>query len=389
MHLERHHFDLFGNREEIAMNIMICLFSFGEGLISIFVPVYLWQHGFSLPAIMGFYFLNSFYYVLVFFLLFDWLKKISDKAMLLVSLPFSFIYYFGLTYLDQYPFLFYVLPLALVLNIFLFWIGYHVNYTCAIDGNHVGRSVGIQHLFLTICKLLAPFIGGLIIYFNGFANAFNVAATIMLLAFVPILFFSQKNFLGRFSRKDIFKNLVHPKIKPYAISDIGYAAESSINRILWPLFMFLAIGSIREYGAVVSIGLGVGAIVSLLVGIYSDRGERRKLLGITTGLYSLVCMIKGFFILPVTIVGANIASDLVSGALGVAWSTEFYQIAKKVDCGLFVVGREVLNHLVRIIFWPIWIALAFLLPLNIFFIAVFIAGGLLSLLYYYANQVKE
>lgn len=388
MHFERHHISLLGNRNEIAINVMLVLFSLGEGLISVFVPIYLWKMGLPIAQVMFFYFLNSFFYIVVFLLLFDLVKRLSDKVLLVISMPFIVIYYLGLGYLDKYDWLFYLLPLCLAINIFLFWVGYHLNYISSIGKDHIGHSVGVRTFAVSVFSLIAPFLGGLLIYFFGFMSAFSLGSIIMFLSMLPVLFFSRRNHFSVMSRKDVFNILADKNIMPFTLSGIGYAAESSVSRIVWPLFIFLIIGSISEFGAIVSIGLILGAIFSYLVGVYSDRGKRQGILTVTTWLQSLIYLARGFFYGPSLVIGNNILANVVSGGLGVAWSTEFYKIAKRHELGLFIMSIEILYHLVRVVWWAFLIALAFIFSLPIFFILAFAGSAAFSLLYLFANRTK-
>ena len=67
---------LFQNNEMTKFYWSIFIMSFGESLINIFVPIYLYNLGFKIPQILFFYFLVSLY-----FLFFAWIGRIfADNA---------------------------------------------------------------------------------------------------------------------------------------------------------------------------------------------------------------------------------------------------------------------------------------------------------------------
>jgi len=110
MIFDRQHFYFFGSREVTSLHFTLALLYFAEGLISVFVPIYFWKLGIPLWKILFFYFLNSLYFLILLFLFIPVLKKLSDKMLMFLSLPFLILYYFGLGALENFPSLFYLLP---------------------------------------------------------------------------------------------------------------------------------------------------------------------------------------------------------------------------------------------------------------------------------------
>ncbi|MDP2676699.1 MAG: hypothetical protein Q8O83_03370 [bacterium] len=386
---DRHHFYFFGNKEISSLHVALGLISFGEGLISIFVPIYFWELGMPLWRILFFFFLNSVYFICLSFALLPLLRRLSNKIMMFISIPLAVFYFSGLGLLPEFSFLFFVLPLFLSASALLFNVGYHGNFSSVSDDDHIGREVGMRYTVSSLMQLAAPFLGGMLIAFFGFVNAFLVGTTIMVFSTLPLFLFPKRKTASQIGIKSVVRFLAHKKLYPFTLSGIGYATEKEVLRIVWPLFIFFSIGSIEQFGAVISFGLVIGALIALFSGFLSDEGRRRKVLAWSTVLYSFIWVLRPFFAGPLAVMGSHLAGRFADASLMVAWSSQYYKIARAVgDASSFILSREVLYHLSRIVFFPVLMVFAFLFSQGAFFMASFFAAGGLSLLLLFANKLS-
>lgn len=248
------HFHFFANKEITSLYITLGLFQFAEGLISIFIPIYFWQLGMSMSRIIFFYLLVSVFVILTALIVMPLLRRLSDKTMMISSFPFIILFFLGLKYIAAFPVLFFALPVVLAVNRIFFNVGYHLDFSQAADKGHVGEEVGMRGMVSSLVKLSAPFLGGLLITFFGFSQTFVVAAFIMLLAFLPLLFFPKRTFSQDFSSRKVLAFLKDKSLFPFNLGSFGYANEKMISLIVWPIFLFLAIGSINKFGGAVRTG---------------------------------------------------------------------------------------------------------------------------------------
>ncbi|OGF62062.1 hypothetical protein A2926_03185 [Candidatus Giovannonibacteria bacterium RIFCSPLOWO2_01_FULL_44_40] len=389
-------FHFLRNREIDVLYFTIALLLFGEGLISIFVPIYFWQLGFPLWKIVYFYFLISLSFLILSFLIIPFLKKLSDKSMMFFSLPFVALYFIGLGYLQDYPALFYFLPPVLAINMILFNVGYHLSFSGAADGEYIGRELGMRHFVSDIVTFSAPFLGGLLIAFFGFRQVFLIASFFLLLAILPLFFFPRRRISPAVSARKIIDLLKDKNLMPFTISGIGYANERMVALIVWPLFLFFKIGDIRELGGVISLGLFASAIVTFSAGFLADHGKRRRLLKYSTWLFSGVWFLRPFVNTVAVATWSNIAGHVASSSLLVAWESQYYKIARAMGAGpqagglsTFILSREVLYHISRVLFLPVLMALGYLLPQNQFFFSGFIMAALFALLLLFSNRAHN
>ena len=387
MLFNRSQFSFFGKREINALYATLALISLGEGIISIFVPIFLWKTGFALWQILFFFFLMSFYFVISSFLLLPLLERLSDKMMLFLSVPFLILYFFFLNYMVSFPILFYILPLFYALNTLFFNIGYNLDFAQSVDKEKIGRKIGTRNTVSALVNFGAPFIGGLLIVTFGFGNTFLISSIILFISVLPLFFFPYRHLAPALKKSEIVKFLTGRGIQNFNMSCIGYSNETLIGGIIWPLFIFFAIHNLETLGGVISIGLLASVITTYFFGFLSDAGDRRKILGITTILFALIWVGRLFFTTRTAIISSNILGNVVVAALLVAWTSQYYKISRAVDDpSVFILSREILYNLARIALLPVLIWVAYAFPLYVFFVISFGFAAIFQLFYLFANR---
>ena len=388
MKLKISQFHFFGSRELNFLYLTLGLVYLGQGLISVFIPIYFWKLGFPIWEILFFYFLISLLFVLLAFFLIPLLRRTSDERMMLLSIPFLIFYYLGLNFVSDNQYVFYILPFLIAVHMVFFNIGYHLNFANAVNGKHVGCEVGARDVIGKLFQFSAPFIGGLIIGFFGFSAVFVVGSIVLFLAVLPLFFVSKRKFPSRLNSYSVLHFLKNKSLRPFNLSAFGYGIETTVGRIAWPLFIFLTIGSVEIFGGVMSIGLFVSMIVAYFAGFLSDAGRRRKVITLSAGFFSFIWATRAFLNNFLPIVGSHIGGHIFNSALMVSWESQYYKIAKFLPTtDIFIFSREIIYNASRILFLPILMLLSYFLPINQFFKFSFILAAIFSLLYLFANRL--
>lgn len=387
MLIDRTHFHIFPRQEIGALSITLALQYFGGGLVSVFVPILFWKSGFTISSILFFYLPNSVYFILLTFLFLPLIEKLSDKMMMFLSIPPLVFYFLGLKFVAAMPVLFYILPLLLAVNAILFNIGYNIAFSKSSEDGHLGREIGTRDAITSFVQFSAPLIGGLLITSIGFQNTFFIVAAILILSVFPLFAFPRRTLESDGKRIEMLKYLGHASLLPFNFAGIGYAMEVIVGAVLWPLFVYLAVGSVSDLGIVISAGLFAAAIVTLFVGFLADAGRRRMVLAWSAGLYASVYLMRVFAADPTFIVASHVAGGVAYAALMVAWTSEFYKITRAVkDPGAFILSQQMLYQVARIPFILVLMLLASVLSTNGFFMVTFVFTALIVLSYMFANK---
>jgi len=384
------YFGFLRNKNIGTLYLTVSLLSFGDGLISVFVPVYLWQSGFALWQILFFYFLYSLYSSLLAVLLIPFLRYTGDKLLIFLSIPPLILYYLGLDLLTGANFLFWILPALLALRHLLFNLGYNLGFATSADEAAVGKESGISVLVQSASPMAAPILGGFLISAFGFGNSFLVGSAILVLALFPLLVIPNKKVSKNLRFRDMLNYLKNPEIKKFNLSEVALAIDPLTETVVWALFMFLLLGTIRDLGTVLSVGLLAAAVVSYLVGVAVDRGYQKQTMRISTWGVALMWFLRPFFLAIPLVAGNHVLRKTFRSSMLTAWSAEFYDIARHVrHLSLFLLSKEFFINLVGAFYSGI-LVLAALFFDNIGVMQFsFIAAGMFTLFALYANRQKQ
>lgn len=385
------YFDIsaFKNKEVDSLYFFNAMGQFAQGLISVFIPIYLFNLGFPIWQIFLFYFLRSAYYLLLGSSLLSVMKVLSDKILMVLSIPPLVLFFMGLNYISGLSFLFFALPALAAINMLFMFIPYHLDFTVASDDGHIGSEVGARFVINAVVKFATPFIGGLIIGAFGFEYVYILASVILILSIIPLFSFPQRNVSSELSLKKVWNKIKDENLASYNISSLSYGAEKMARNIVWPLFLFAILGGVEQLGGIVSAGFLAGAIISFFLGKKIDDNNKTGdvLTKWSSAILSIVWAVRTLITTIIPAIGSHIIEYISRDTLLISWKTKFYKIAEDDgDPGLFIVSQEFIYHIARVIILPIFGLLAYMLTQQMFFIASFILAAILSLGFLVSNN---
>jgi len=117
---------------------------------------------------------------------------------------------------------------------------------------------------------------------------------------------------------------------PAFLSFTGYAVESIIGRILWPVFLIIVLLTTEEVGLIVTLSLIASIILFYFIGKLTDKTKNKeKLLKTGTALYFFGWVARLFATTPLKVLIIDSCKGFSEQILQVPWSTESYNIAVK------------------------------------------------------------
>lgn len=162
----------------------------------------------------------------------------------------------------------------------LFWWGYHGFFIKTGKPQAFGKEMGVAKMLDTLAMISSPILGALIVSFFGFAALFWAAGLMLVLA-IGLLVPAAEHRPERTTSLREVVSLVSSH-KPIALAYIGNAAEVSAQSSIWPLFLFLTLGSVVGVGGVFSAAVLIAAVLTFLIGAWVDgngeKGERKLIL---------------------------------------------------------------------------------------------------------------
>ncbi len=386
MSLLNHHsiHNFFKDKELNHFYLTIAIITFGEALIGIFVPIYLYKLGYEIYQILFFYFLLSFYFVIFSYISAKIVSKIGIKHSILFAMPFLIFYMLGLNFIESSVVIFFVLPFLLSLGTILYNYGYHLNFIGHSKRKNRGREISFLGIITILVSMSAPLIGGLIAS-RSFLFLYITSASILFLGTIPLFLTKDNRKFLNSNFEGLFKKIFSKKERGNLISFSGYAIESSINRILWPIFLIIILLSLEKTGLVITLSLILSVSGFYIAGNLTDKYNRFKLIKFWTFLHSISWIGRIFADNFFKIFLVDSYKNISEKILAVPWEAHSYDLAKREENYFnFIIRREITFNFARIIFMPV-IILIFYINWHPFTIT-FIIAGIASLGYSFINK---
>lgn len=369
------------NKQIDSLFFTISLLSFAEGLISIFVPIYLWGIGFSLSWIVAYYFADALFFVIFSIFLARYFYKFTDKMMIFVGMPFLLAYYFLLPLAKGFGLFIFLLPILPALHRLFFNVGYHTDFTCSSDDGEEGNEVGAQYTFVSLMQFASPLLGGLLIAGYGYRPTFLIGSFLVFVALFPLIFFKGHKLTTSTTKiDDIVKIVKDKKYRYINLSSIGYAIEATVGGIFWPLYIYLIFTSTKLVGGIFSfIGL-LMALASFITGKVANHGHYQAIIRWTVPFISMVWLVRAIFPTEFVVIYSTPLKAILYAIMIVAWSGIYYKVARTTkSCGEFVVAGEIIFNFSRVVVFLPMIFFANFLEQKTFFILLFVISAFITL----------
>ncbi|MFA4819682.1 MAG: MFS transporter [Candidatus Aenigmatarchaeota archaeon] len=359
------------NNELTEVYAMMSLRAMAMSLISIFVPIYLYTLGYDIPTILLFFIIISTTHAIFCPISAKISSKMGFKHGMLISFIGYFLYFVMLATLPNNRVLF---PIAVFYGIAqaLFWVPFHAFFSTLTDNKNRGEEVALLYIFPSIFSIAAPLIGGLIIFFAGFDVLFVVGLVLLMAAALPLFVSKDMRMPFSFSlRCDGFDKRV-------AASLISY--NDQMNSTLWPMFIFVIVGSIAALGGIVALGAIVGFATAWIIGKLCDKGHRKKMLQFGAAGQFVLWILRAFASSLNHIISLESVWGVISKFKDVSYNSAYYEKARKARRKLeFSTLREMSIHIsTATIFCLIYVFYSHIGTPIIFFIAA--VGAMFNIL---------
>ncbi|NTU98466.1 MFS transporter [Candidatus Falkowbacteria bacterium] len=378
-HHNHHLASFLQNKEMNEIYLSYGIMNFAIGLISVFIPIYLYDSGYSIPWVMLFYVLLPLYFVIFAYTGARIVARIGIKRSLLVSIILTIALFAGMRKVDTYPWLFWFLPLVYALKAMFYNYSFTLNFIQHSDRKHRGKQVSALQASALIASILSPFLGGVMITMFSFKLVFVIASVLMLASLVPLMFFKETYEKVTFGKGNLYKELFYKKNRPMVYSFTGFAVEEWIGYVIWPIFLSVVLGGVKAVGIVSSLSIGLTFVVIYFVGKITDKKDKREMIRLATVFYFFGLAGRIFADNFVSVLFVDTYKRITGQVLHIPWTSYTYDLAAKSDYFKFIVQREIIFDLSRVIVIP-FIILIFVINFHPFAIS-FILAALFSLLY--------
>lgn len=374
--------DITGNGFNKILGMM-SLNGFAMSFVAIFIPVYLFNLGYSFQMVMIWMIIHHSTLLLFAFIT----VKISNKIGLVHSLHIRFglllTYFLLLLFgLKDTPLLFYIIPIISGAESAFYWIPLNILFVRNTKEENMGKSMSKFFVIPKALSIAGPIMGAFIAIHYGFNILFALAMFLLFFTFLPILSLRSEKTNFIFSREK-FKE-IWQKNKQYFVPEIvDNLAEDAMA--LWTIFIFLQLASTLEVGIIGTITAVASLFFTLTLGKLTDQWDKHKLIKIGAFLVSIVWIINftigEFFPNQYLFYIATIFATLSLKVFLVPYSSLMYNQARKDDAQ-FLVLREIPTVLGRLVLFSLAILLHNYIPL------IFLSVGVIFIYFWFLDTRK-
>ena len=268
-----------------------------NGLLGLFLPIYLLQQMENQTELVFYYYLIGY---LLYFLLLPigarMLNKIGLRRSIRASVFFEILFYVSLLQLSQNPVLFIPLSiLFLTIDRLLFWIPFHTDFAKFTEKNDRGKEVSLLWATRSLLRVVMPVMAGWLIVEYGFSVIFVIVIMLLFSVNLPFLFLPRTKERFSWKVKETFQRFLDKKNQGLVLANIANGMENAAGVVIWPIFIFGTLkGDYLQVGAVSSAIILVVILLQLLVGKYVDKLNKRHLLRWGSAFNALGWFIKIF-----------------------------------------------------------------------------------------------
>ncbi|OGY76400.1 MAG: hypothetical protein A2445_01130 [Candidatus Jacksonbacteria bacterium RIFOXYC2_FULL_44_29] len=363
---------------ELYLNSAIL--DFAVAMVMFFEPIYLYQQGVTLPGIMLFY-LGV--YFLYFFLLPLGAKFARQKGFehsIFLSSPFLILYYLCLLLVAKSMFFLFPAALFFALQKIFYWPGFHADFAHYGKDSEQGSELGTLNVIISTVFILGPLVGGLLMYYFGFAVLFIVVAFLIILSNFPLLLTPERFEPHNFSYGKAFKRLFKPYNKRSFLAYLGFG-EELIAMTLWPIFIFIVLGNTVSAGGLVAVSTLITSVVVLFVGKLADKRPKEPILRYTTIIYVLSWFLRILTRAPLGVFLSDTVGRIGKTALSVPLTARMYQRARQWGVVKQVTFFEMSLSIGKMMAIGLVMLILVFVPEDAAWPIIFLLAGFFSLLY--------
>lgn len=298
-------------------------------------------------------------------------EHLSHTNAMVIGNGFRAIFYALLTLTVENPTWLLLVVIVEVVESGLFWPHFHTLLTKTAQKNHLGSDVGVLQFTIQVLAVLAPIVAIMFNNLTGYSAVFMIGIIGSLVGLITSL-----QLKSNIDRDKVFwiefkEWIREPRYKRY-LGAVGGRMLNDLVMYLWPLYLFILLGSIDRVGYLAAISFFIALFVTVIASFKLDKIRSAKIFHLTGGVLSLMWLARTTAISPWTIAIIDSIDKIVGNAHWLFFDMLWFKRAKGDQAFSFFVYHELISSAWLAVFWLI-IAAILLLTQN--WIAIFVLGA--------------
>ena len=330
-----------------ALYSNIVINEIGSGLVGLFMPIFLWGKFGRLDYVLFYFLIVHLIYSLVVIFGAMLMSRLGQKMAMIISIPFKVLFFLCLYFLalGYTVWIFVILMIIMIeIHMMMFWVPYHTDFASLTNKKERGRVIGFLSSISSLVSIFVPIISGWIIYNYDFDVLFLIVIILIAVSVLPLFMVRPTYEKFSFSFLETWRQFFKKKNRPMALSFFSIGIENMIGGIIWPIFIFqLLEGNFLKVGVISSVIILSTIILQLVMGSYTDKFNKYKLLKWGSGLYALGWILKAFVLTGFQIFVVSAYHNFAAIIMQTPFSAITYE--KAADSGHYVDELTVLREI--------------------------------------------
>jgi MFS family permease len=293
------------------------------GMVSIFVPIYLYRLHYSIPAIMGYFLIGSLFWGVTQAPLLRLASRIGFNRSMGVSMFVEGVQILMFATISHFHWPLWLIACVWGTSLSLYWPQFRACFTRSLLHRQIAPAAGLSSALLMLALGIAPAIGGAIASWLGIGVLYVVSVLCFVAAALPLFVGPEIIVREEFS----FRQVPWREAWRDLVANSGSEVDGSIASSAWPLFIFLIIPSYVGVGVLSS----VGVIASILIALYVGRRPMRGMTGYLKNGANVVALTDAIRLVAQSIgqvAGINFFYGLGQALMVTPFYSRYYQNAE-------------------------------------------------------------
>ena len=330
--IEKRHFWRYASFSEIAELYMSrTIRTIAMSIVSGFTSVYMYESGYSLAFIMGFFLCYYLIKIPLAFFSGHFVARFGPKHGILISNLLYVPAMVALGFMPSFGIISIVLwGIFMAISASIYQLSYVVDFSKVKNAEHAGKELAFMNILEKIAIGLSPLIGGLIALYFGLQIVIWLSAVMFLISALPLLRSSEPT---RLRQKIKFEGFPWLATIRGIVAQTGVGFDFVTTSIVWPMFIIIAIfpGAGWEVyvqlGALSSVTILTAVAASYAYGKLIDNSKGGNLLKLSVIANALVHISRPFVNAPIAIVGTNVANEAATMGYSMAFTRGVFDTA--------------------------------------------------------------
>lgn len=279
-------------------------------------------------------------------------KKIGYQRTFLYSFLIRCLFFVTIFLARQNPW--YLVPAALfdAINAQLFWPGYYTLLSKNALKKNMGKDMGFLQTVIQLVAVVAPAISGFIALVLGIEVLFLLGLVFTLLSAIFAFEMESQFSENEVSMQKFFVWMHETRFKQLAVSFAGkYMYDIAV--FIWPLYIFLLLGSIDKVGYLYTVSLFLAMMITYFTGSYVDQHKSKKPFYVSGGVLSFVTALRAQAGSIIGIAFVDIVDKLIANVYTIYFDTMFMKRSKGHLVDEFFIYREMIVNISTVLFWSL------------------------------------